>query len=306
MSKDLEAFISAGEISNKILKEISRLVFEGQGHLDTAETIEKMIIDAGAAPAFPTNISVNSLAAHATPSLNDEKVFQNDDLVKIDFGVSVDGCVSDQATTVDLSGKHTKQVETAKKALTNAVNIMKEGVKVYDISKAIENTVISDGFRPISNLGGHLIKPGLLHAGVFIPNVADSKDASSNYELREGDVFAIEPFVTSGKTGRVVDSEIVEIFSLKQIKNVRLNSSRKLMTHILKEYSTLPFARRWIQKSFNSTVTVNASLRELARNDILFQYPVLRDQDTELVTQAEITVIVEKEGVKQLTPLDLI
>lgn len=304
--EELEYFIEAGKISEKILREIPRLTFEGQSILDIAETIEKMIIDNGGQPGFPVNVSVNHYAAHYTPSLGEETVINERDIVKIDFGVSVKGCISDQAVTINLSGENNQQITAVKNALKRAIEVIKPGVKVIEVSKVIEDEITKLGFKPISNLGGHMIRPYLLHAGVFVPNVIESNDPSSKYIFREGDVFAIEPFATTGKTGKVVDTDMVRIFSLKQIKNVRLKTSREVLSYIIENYSTLPFARRWLHKKFGSKVKVNAALRELLKNNILFEYPVLKDADNGIVTQAEATVVVEKEGATPLIPLDLV
>ncbi len=302
----MQDFIQAGNISQKVLKEIPRLVFEGQSLLDIAETIEQMIFSEGAQLGFPVNLSINDYAAHFTPAFGSEQSVGSDDLIKIDFGVSINGCVSDQATTMDMSGNNEKQVQSTRNALNSAVKKIKAGVKIGELSKAIEHEITSLGFKPISNLGGHMIKPYLLHAGVFVPNIYSPNDKNSDYEMKEGDIFAIEPFATTGKTGMVVDGDIIEIFSLKQIKNVRLKASRQIMTKIIEEYSTLPFSRRSLQKAFQSKVTVNAGLRELVRNNLLFEYPVLKDVDKGLVTQAEITCIVEQDGCTPLVPLELV
>jgi len=306
MNDELESFIEAGKIAEKVLREIPHLVYDGQSLLDIAGTIEKIIIDNGAIPGFPVNLSVNQYAAHYTPSLDEKTVLNSEDVIKIDFGVSINGCVADQATTVDLSGKHELQVKAVRNALSSAVENIKPGAKVEEISKHIEDEIVKLGFKPISNLGGHMIKPYLLHAGIFIPNISNSNDPSSEYVFKEGDVFAIEPFATSGETGKVADTDKVEIFSLKQVRNVRLNASRKILAHILQKYSTLPFARRWLQQDFKSKVIVNAGLRELVRNDVLFKYPVLKDVDNQIITQAEVTSIVEKDGAKPIVPISLV
>lgn len=306
MNDEQNSFIRAGEVSQKILKQIPRLVFEGQSLLDISETIEQMIFNADAVPGFPAGISVNNIAAHYTPSITETTVIKENDVVKIDFGVSVNGCVSDQATTVDISGNNTLQIQTAKQALKKALDTIRAGVNAGQVSQTIETVIKEKGFNPISNLGGHKIEPNILHAGVFIANGFDSNDSNNKYIFKEGDVFAIEPFVTSGKTGRVTDTDRVEIFSLKQLKNVRLTTSREIMLHIIKNYSTLPFARRWIQKAFKSKAMVNASLNDLMKKDILFDYPILKDVDNKIITQAEVTVIVEKNGVRPLVPLESI
>ena len=48
-----------------------------------------------------SNISINEIAAHYTPSVNDKKVFELGDVVKVDCGAELDGWVGDTAGTTE-------------------------------------------------------------------------------------------------------------------------------------------------------------------------------------------------------------
>jgi methionyl aminopeptidase len=54
-------FESAGKAAASVLREVPKLVLPGESLLDVAETLEKMIVDAGAKMAFPANISINEM-----------------------------------------------------------------------------------------------------------------------------------------------------------------------------------------------------------------------------------------------------
>ncbi|MCC7552117.1 type II methionyl aminopeptidase [Candidatus Micrarchaeota archaeon] len=293
--EDIKNYIKAGQIANKILNNSKKMIIPGESYLDIAETIEKMIIDEGGKPAFPTNISINENAAHYTPKINDNKILEDNDLVKIDFGIHIGGCISDNAYTIDLSGEHAKLVEASKNALDAATSYMKAGRKVGDIGEIIENEIKKMGFKPIENLTGHMLKPYLLHAGEIIPNIKTDDD----YILKEGDIFAVEPFATNGY-GAVKEGLDLEIYSLAEMKNVRMRQSRQVLAHIIQNYFALPFARRWLSPVINSQIALSAALRELTRSGILTTYPVLKEVDNGLVSQAEHTVIIEKDSVKIL------
>ncbi|VVC01827.1 Methionine aminopeptidase [uncultured archaeon] len=289
-------FAEAGRIAGSVLREVPKLVLPGESFLDIAESLEKMIIDAGGRPAFPANISVNDVAAHFTPELDNKALVGEADVVKIDIGVHIDGCIGDTALTVDLSGEQGKLLEASEEALSAAVSMMKPGMKVGLLGGAIEREITSRGFRPIENLTGHKIEPFSLHAGVEIPNIK----SNASYELCEGDVFAVEPFASAG-SGRVADTTQVEIFSLQATPKLRMKYSRELLTHIVHNYFSLPFAERWLSGVFKSRLTLSSSLRELLNSGALHPYPVLRDTGRGLVSQREHTVIMEHDSAKVLT-----
>lgn len=291
----IDDFKKAGKIAAKIKEESKKLVMPGASVLDIAETIEDMIIKEGARPAFPANISLNEVAAHYTPKYKDELTLDNE-VVKIDFGVELDGAIVDNAYTVDLSGEHEDLVTASKEALEEALSFMKPGVRVGEIGAKIEEKIKEYGFLPISNLTGHMIKEGRLHAGIEIPNIA----TDDPYLLKEGDIFAVEPFATTGK-GVVNDTEDVEIFSLDSPAPVRLRQSRRIISYVIENYALLPFAERWLIKEFNSKLLVTSALKEMLDRGVLMGYPMLKDKEGSFVAQFEETILVTKDGVEVLT-----
>jgi len=291
-----ENFAKAGRIAGEVAREVPKLVLPGESYLDIAESLEKMIVDGGARPGFPVNISVNEIAAHFTPEAQSEVLIGERDVVKIDLGTQIDGCIGDTAFTVDLSCEQGKLLESSQSALDAAIAAMKPGVSVGEIGGIIEREITSRGYKPIENLTGHKIEPYLLHAGVEIPNIK----SNATYELQEGDIFAIEPFASTG-SGRVADTSQVEIFALQATPKLRMKYSRELLAHIAGNYLSLPFAERWLSGVFNSRLTLTTALRELLNSGALHPYPVLRDTGKGLVAQFEHTVLIEHDSAKVMT-----
>ncbi len=284
----LEKYLKAGEIIKEVKKEVVRLVKPGKKLLEVAEFVENKIVELGAKPAFPCNISINSDAAHFTPKKNDERVFNEGDLVKIDIGAHVDGYIADSAITIDL-GDNNDLVECARKALDNAIEIIHAGLNTAEISEVIEETIREFGFRPIVNLTGHGLERYMAHAPPTIYNVRVNRGV----ELKEGMVIAIEPFATNG-AGRVVERRECEIFSLVAVKKLRLKKEREIIRYIAEKYKTLPFARRWLEVS-------DLVLARLVKQGVLRAYPVLTEISGGLVSQFEHTVIVEEDGGRIIT-----
>ena len=294
----LEKHRKAGKILAKVADDSKRMIIVGEGLLDIAESIEKMIRDNGVEPAFPVNISLNEFAAHYTPEADCKKTLGEKDLVKIDMGVHVDGYIADMAYTVDLSGEQGKLVEAAEEALNAGIAEIKAGVQISKISEAIHAAFEKHGVKPIDNLTGHKLLQYILHPGVSIPNVRGNYE----YTLSENEVFAIEPFGTNG-AGHVVDTDQEEIFSLSNIGNVRMRETRRILNFIQEKYNLLPFAERWLAAEFKSKLLLRSSLRELMVLGLITPYPVLRDRDKGMVAQAEHTVIVTNDGCEITTKL---
>jgi len=292
----IEKYEAAGRIAFEVLQEGKRLAKPGLPLLELAEKLESLIREKGAKPAFPVNLSLNDIAAHYTPEFQDKAVIGEKDLLKIDVGAQVDGFIGDTAATVDFSGENGKLVEASQSALEAAISSIRAGAKTGDIGAAVDSTMKSLGFRPIENLTGHSLAQYELHAGIEIPNIR----TPHSRELKEGDVIAVEPFATSG-AGRVGEGTKVEIYSLLSQRPVRGREARRLLSHVSANYRTLPFAERWLYPHFSSKLLLHAALRELVLSESLRQYPVLREVKGGLVSQAELTVVVEKDSARILT-----
>jgi methionyl aminopeptidase len=289
MSEGVEKTVKAGEILKKVLDEVRSLVKPEVKILEIAEYVENKIVEYGAKPAFPCNISINSDAAHFTPKKGDERTFKKGDIVKIDVGAHIDGYIADAAITVDL-GDNSDLVQAAKDALKAGIEVVKAGVSTSEIGKAIEETIRSYGFKPIVNLTGHGLQPYLAHAPPSIYNYATERGV----ELKEGMIIAIEPFATDG-TGKVAERSECEIYSLINPKPVRMKMAREIVSEVSNSYKTLPFAKRWLKKAPEVIIS------KLVREGVLRAYPVLTEVSRGLVSQWEHTIIVEEDGARIIT-----
>ncbi|MEM4416655.1 MAG: type II methionyl aminopeptidase, partial [Nitrososphaerota archaeon] len=190
----LDSLLEAGRIARLVRESIPNMVRAEMPLVELAEKVEAMIRDHGGRPAFPCNISIDSVAAHFTPGPGEDTVIPPDAVVKVDIGVEIDGYIADTAITVTDNPVGVSLRYAAEEALKSAIKMVRDGVKVSSIGSVIHSVVSRFGFKPIRNLTGHEIKRYNLHAGVSIPNIP----TADNTKLSSGHVYAIEPFVTIG------------------------------------------------------------------------------------------------------------
>jgi len=292
---DEEKILRAGKIASEVKKYARSIVKKDFPLLEIGEKIEARIIELGGKPAFPVNLSINEVAAHYTPSHDDKTLARG--LLKVDFGVHVDGWTADNSFSVDLedSKENKMLIKTAEDALGNAIRVIKKEVSTDEVGSAIQKTIESNGFTPVINLSGHSMEQYDLHAGITIPNIDDGRDV----KLKEG-LYAIEPFVTPG-SGKVRDGRPSGIYELKIEKQVRSSIAREVLQFIKKEYNTLPFCSRWIVKKLESKALFG--LRELESAGILHEFSQLVEVSGSKVSQAEETILIEKEGKVTVTTI---
>ncbi len=288
--KTYNNYITAGRILKETRDETKKLVSPGASLLEIAEKTESIIRKKGGLVAFPTNISINDIAAHYTPNENEKTVFGEKDVVKIDMGVHVDGYIADSAYTVCFDPDKKEMVSVIEKALEKALSLATPGRPVSEISEVIESEITSFGFKPVSNLTGHRLERYQLHTGFIIPNVR----TGIKEILKENDVIAIEPFLTDGG-GSIKEGRDVRIYMFEKQHPVRMTAARQVLSQSKEQFSGLPFALRWIKNPRG--ILLNRAIRELVSVGAIYEYNVLKEILGGTVTQAEHTVIVKDKPV---------
>jgi methionyl aminopeptidase len=275
-----EKYIEAGRVLKKARNKAREVSEPGTPLLEIAEEIESLVRNEGLQPAFPVNLSVNEEAAHYSPGLKKDRKLSENDVMKVDIGVHCDGYIADSAITINPSGKYAELIEENERVLKQALDFLEPGVTVGELGTHIQNQ-IPDKYSVVRNLTGHALGQYEQHAGLSIPNISNS----NNNVFEKGDAVAIEPFLSTG-SGKIKEGKKGNIY-LYQGGNVRGREARKLLKQI-KEFHGLPFSSRWL----NMNARQKMSLKKLVKNNVIKHYPILRDSEAAVVSQAEHTVLV--------------
>ncbi|MEA3248548.1 MAG: type II methionyl aminopeptidase [Nanoarchaeota archaeon] len=293
-TQELESYIKAGQISKEV-KDFARSIIKPKMKLiDIAEEIDSKINELGGEPAFPVNLSLNEIAAHYTPTKDDETVAEG--ILKIDLGVCIDGYIADTAFSIDLTedGKFKEMIELNEKVLSNVTGIVKPGVRVHEVGDKAQETLEEwnknngSDFVMIKSLSGHSLDKDNIHAGLTISNYRND-----NRTELEG-AFAIEPFVTTG-VGDIYEGNAGGIYVLQSNEPVRDRDAREVLKFVKEKYKTRPFCRRWLEKEgFGKLKFVISSL---VRQGVLHEYPMLIEKSKAPVSQVENTFVVAEDEV---------
>jgi len=285
--KEIEKYKKAGEIAVKVKEYARQIIKPDMLLVEIAQKIHKKIEELGAIAGFPVNLSIDDIAAHYHPSLNDETKASG--LLKIDLGVSVDGFIADTAFSMDLTPdkQYEELIKASEQALENALNLVKDNPSLSEIGKIIQSTIENNGFSSIVNLSGHSLERYEIHAGLTIPNYENG----SENKLDNG-AYAIEPFATTGE-GKIYEGQPGNIYAIVNPKNTRSPTARKILDYVMEKYQTLPFSLREMQEQFGNMAKL--ALRELEQQGIVHSFNQLVEKSHKPVSQAEHTFI-KKDG----------
>ena len=290
---EFDDYVQAGKIAGEVRENVRKTDWVGKTVFEICEHVENEIKKRGAKCAFPVNTSINEVAAHYTAEPNDPLTIKDDDLVKIDLGAQINGHIADTAVTVCYNAEFDSMVQTAELSLSNAMSMMKVGVKSSDVGRTIEKTIKQMGFLPIANLSGHSLDQYTIHAGKSVPNIW----SIGSFTFNENQAFACEPFVTTGEgLGFVHEGKIKNIFALSSRKKTKDKDADKMLDYIWQNFNLLPFALRWLTSEWEEK-EARRLLEILVKKKAVHAYPILVEGNGQRVTQAEHTFIPNETGV---------
>jgi methionyl aminopeptidase len=154
---------------------------------------------------FPGSIciSLNDEVVHGIPN---DTPFKTGDIIGFDFGVIYNGMITDAARTL-IIGKTTPEIQrlvaTTQRSLDAAINTIRNGASVGDISAAAQDVLDKGGYGIVRDLVGH----GVGHSVHEEPEIPNYGVAGKGPKLKSGMTIAVEPMATMGDWRVVIDPD---------------------------------------------------------------------------------------------------
>jgi len=200
---EIEIMREGGKILNEILKTLVDFTKAGIATIELEHLSNKLFKKYNVIPSFkgyqgyPATIcaSVNEEVVHSIPG---KRILKDGDIINIDAGVYFNNFHVDAAriaTIGKISPEVEKFINTAKKALSEAINIIKPGVKTGDIGYIIQKIVEDNGYSIIRELTGHGIGRSLHEK----PEILNYGKKNTGTSLIPGMTIAIEPIISMGE-----------------------------------------------------------------------------------------------------------
>ena len=202
--REIELMKEAGRIVALVFEALEKKCVPGISTQELDEIAEKVIIKEGGTSAskgyygYPGAIciSVNETLVHGIPSSH--IILHEGDIVSCDVVVKKNGYHADATRTFGvgiLSEKAERIKRVTEQSFWNAVKLIKPGIRVGDISHAIQEFNESNGYSVVREYTGHGIGREM-HEDPSVPNYGK---AGVGPVLMEGMALAIEPMVLEGK-----------------------------------------------------------------------------------------------------------
>lgn len=204
-ASEIKAMREAGTMLATVLELLRAKLEPGMVTKDLAVMAARELEALGGQPSFlgyqgfpeVICISINDEVVHGIPKA--DTFIKDGDIVGLDFGVTVNGMITDAAISV-IAGRpkqqgHIRLVERTEHALEAGIAAMHDQVRTGDIGAAIEASLKQYHYGIIRDLVGH----GVGHQVHEDPNIPNYGRANTGPWLSQGMTIAIEPMVTLGR-----------------------------------------------------------------------------------------------------------
>ncbi|QIW98268.1 hypothetical protein AMS68_003786 [Peltaster fructicola] len=297
------------------LTEIAEMIEDGVRHLTGHMGLEEGDNIKGGV-AFPTGTNLDHCAAHYSPNAGNKMVFKQENVMKVDFGVHVNGLIVDSAFTVACDPQYDNLLAAVKDATNTGVKLAGIDARLGEIGAGIQEAMESyevtiNGttypVKSIRNLNGHTITPWSIHGGSAGKSVPIVK-MQTNEKMEEGEVYAIETFGSTGKGIVRDDMETSHYALMSDAPKVplRISSAKSLLRTIEKNFGTLPFCRRYLDRLGHEKYLLG--LNNLVQSGIVQDYPPLCDIKGSYTAQFEHTILLRpnvKEVISRVMTTDI-
>ncbi len=200
---ELDAMREAGHTAAAVLAKTAALVRPGISTLEVDQAAAQFMADHGCRSAF---LGYRKFPGQICISLNHEVVhgigkrdrnIQHGDIVKIDVGITKNGWIGDNATTVPVGmirPEVHQLLRATEESLHVAISFARPGEQLRNLCGSVEKFVKRFGYTVVEQFVGHGVGKQL-HEKPEVPNFDNGR---IKLRLEPGMVLAIEPMVNMG------------------------------------------------------------------------------------------------------------
>ncbi|THY81799.1 methionine aminopeptidase 2-like protein [Aureobasidium pullulans] len=305
----LRDYRKAAEIHRQVRQYVQTIAKPGVTMSKLADEIEEGVraltgqqgLEAGdalkAGMGFPTGLCLNNVGAHWTPNPGaKDVVLEYDDVLKVDFGVHVNGRIVDSAFTVASNPVYDNLLAAVKAATNTGLKEAGIDARIDHISEIVQEVMESyeveiNGktipVKAVENITGHNILRYKIHGDKQVPFVKTETDQ----RMEEGDIFAIETFGTTGN-GYLTDD--IGVYGYGRNEHVRPSglqyaSAKSLLKTIDENFGSLVFSRRYLERL--GVKNYHLGMKSLIASGVVEDYAPLVDIPGSYIAQFEHTVL---------------
>ncbi|KAL9646846.1 hypothetical protein ABK040_013706 [Willaertia magna] len=257
--------------------------------------------------AFPTCINVNEIVCHCSPIPNTTEgnvTLKENDVVRVDLGVHVDGYPSLGAQTFVLSnnavtGREADCLAAVQQGMDVALRLVKPGNTNTQLMAALEKVAETYGVKWCQGVLSHEIKRDVIDGNNVILLHPTPEQTVEEFTFTENQVFCLDLVATTESEGKLKESTARTTVYKRDptvVVDLKVNASRKTYHEVSENFGALAFSINNLDQK-----TGRIGILELVNTRMVEPFPVLSVKKGEFVAQLKSTVLITKKQVQRLT-----
>jgi methionyl aminopeptidase len=308
------------DISNNI--EQSILELRNKIHNLLLDELNKLTNITEKGLAFPIGISGDSIVAHYTPTkmskidkyhlpyyLNPDTTIKTFNILKIDYGVQLEGNIIDKAFSVNINNNELESIliDASKEAVEKMKKDIGVDSRLNELVQSAREIVESyeyndESIKIVENVYSHNILPWKIHGDKFIK--PDYLNYNEDFKVIPGEQYALEIYTSNGTgKGKLVESPITHShYRLKETTPPLFyeNELNELVNCTKLNIKSLPFCpniinsyKFKINKKIPSHQKIISICQLLQNKNVIESYPPIIECDyTSCVAQIEEDILI--------------
>jgi len=334
----------AGDIANRVLKNLIERCVLGVSALELCKIGDDMIVqetdkvykkekEIQKGIAFPTQANINNCICHYAPlssvgsngkSFHTSKskdfwveyicnhfrsdfIVKENDIVKLDLGVHIDGYIAVVAHTVFMSeekkGKAVDAMLAAHYCAEAALRLVAPGIENTKVTDVVSKISESYGCKAVEGmLSYQMVKDTIDGKKTIIQNPTEKqRQEHENCEFAVNEVYAIDMLISTGD-GKSRDMDFrTTIYKREpdQVYQLKMKASRAIFSEVEKKFDTMCFNLRSLADEKKAKMGIN----ECVNHGLITPFPVLFEKEDEIVAQFKFTTLLMPNGPLRITGL---
>mmetsp|Transcript_8062 Transcript_8062/g.12259 ORF Transcript_8062/g.12259 Transcript_8062/m.12259 type:complete len:368 (-) Transcript_8062:118-1221(-) len=290
------------EICQGADKEVKNLCFEVAKTRFPDEKMRKGV-------AFPCCVSLNECVANYSPITDPKKALKEGDLVKVEFGAHIDGCIGVIGHSFIATAKPSEVVEGKKAdaicaayfASEAALRLLRPGNTMAQVTEVINKVAEDFKCKPVEGTYSCQMQRYMYEGEKKAMNAikdAEKESAGQKETFEKGEVYQLNVVITTGRGRAREQSDKPTVFRRDPIQtfSLRMQSSRAVFGEIKQKFPQLPFCQRSITNQ-----KARLGMTEIIKHNLIVPYPVQYERKGQFVAQFKTTVVIGEKSIVKCT-----
>jgi methionine aminopeptidase len=297
------------KIAKKVYESIVKHIENGERSVHTLRTMGDKMIELECEKVykkvknkgigFPVCILLNNYIGN---KLENSNLINEEDVVKIELGVNICGCIAMYGDTFLLKKNdvHEKYINLLNNLQKKIIKLMKHGETNDEVRINVESICTESGCVPVENTVNYQNLEGQLktmESKYIIFNYKKHYDMDDNlttevndcYEFEKGEVYTLSLKIHEDKDVKYKREERFDIYRFNDCYyNLKLKSSREFLTKVKSKVENCAFEL----SKFLTSVKDKFGFKECVVNGILEEYPVTYVDNKNIVVYSKVFTVI--------------